>query len=114
MLIHRIVHIAPFTLLQPIMLVEVKMHAPTVTTTTRRYDAPRLLKIIVDFFGVRHAFAAGECLRLDPVRQVVGDISTRMFGSFLGDIAGEDFDGYHVEKIAEDRSGVVWWISEST
>jgi hypothetical protein len=44
----------------------------------------------------------------------MGAISAKSLGGRLGEIAGEDFGGYRIEKIDEERGVAVWWVCEST
>lgn len=85
---------------------------PIVTQTFRTFDAVHLLQILIDTFGTRCAFASSECMGLDQVRELMGDISVKAFGGRLGEIAGDNFGGYRIEKIDEDRNGAIWWVCE--
>jgi hypothetical protein len=100
--------------LYPQRLCMLSSSAPIVIQTFRKFDAPGLIKILAGYFGVRCALSAGECLELPGVREVMGDISPRSLGGRLGEIAGEDFGSYRIEKIGEDRDGAVWWVDCST
>jgi hypothetical protein len=51
--------------------------APVVIQTFRKFDAPGLIKILVDRFGTRRALSAGDCVGLVEVQEAMGEISPR-------------------------------------
>jgi hypothetical protein len=89
-------------------------HAPVVIQTVRKFDAPYLVKILVEYFGIRQALSAAECVELPEIQESMGAVSAKSLGGRLGEIAGEDFGGYRIEKIDEERGVAIWWVCEST
>ena len=94
---------------------------PIMVRTTRQFDAPRLLRAIVDYVEYRsftctdlkeyvdeltHHIKAGE------LRLAIGDMSALELGRALKllSIDGENFGGYFVKHERRETDGVVWRI----
>jgi hypothetical protein len=95
-------------------------NVPTVTVTTRKFDAPRLVAAVTDYVEYR-SFActdlkeyADELTRhikkAEELRAVIGDITALELGRRLKSIEGENFGGYYVKHERRETEGVVWRI----
>jgi len=111
MLFHKIIHVAPFTIIQPVALIEFKPYAPIVAQTFRKFDAFRLILVIVDLLEYR-SFTSVDLMELtyhhEELRLAIGDMSVRELGKALGSIEGEDFGGYRLRNDGRDADGVIW------
>jgi|SRR5882724_6361263 len=93
---------------------------PIMMRTTRKFDAPCLVKAIVDYVEYRsftctdlkeyadelthHTKKAGE------LRAVIGGMTALELGRKLKSIEGENFGGYYVKHEKRETEGVVWRI----
>ena len=93
---------------------------PTVVRTCRKFDAPRLVKAIVDHVEYR-SFTCTDLKeyadelthhikKVEELRAVIGSMTALELGRRMKSIEGENFGGYYVKHERRETEGVVWRI----
>jgi hypothetical protein len=91
---------------------------PIVTVTTRKFDALRLVKAIVDYVEYRsftstdlkeHADELTHHIKkAEELRALIGSMTALELGRRLKSIEDENFGGYYFKHEGRETEGVVW------
>lgn len=74
--------------------------------------AARLLPALAGALGSEE-FAAADALEYRAIRVVVGDMSAKVLGRFLGRVQGTTVAGWRVQRAGEINKTVLWRVFSS-